>query len=448
MKIFNWSALECQRAPGSHSRFRTRPQLAPILLGIGAALILCGQFYAAPPAPDTKADLVLFDFGDAKDKQIREAAIARFNKRYPNVKVVDQFNPITSWSDYLDKLLTLSVSGKAPDLIHIATEGVQLGVQKRLLRPLNEFAENDSAAKESLSDSDPALVKSVTIDNKFYLLPVAWNNMMIYYNTRVFEEAGIPRPGNDWTWEDFLEIAKKLTSGSGPQKRFGFGIPYFNFGLTPFWYSAGTSVLKDDLKEANLDDPKFLEAVKFLHSLVYEHSVSPDPANTDPNAVFQLFAAGKIAMTGGGHWPMQFFASNNFKDFDVLPWPKKASKSTVFGVDGWGISPKTKNPELAWELLKELAGVESQRQAAGSGVAIPARRSVAESEEFLKQPASAKLFYESLSYAQPVQAPRNYSDVERIFMRHLGTVMANEVTPENALKEAQAELSAAMESAR
>jgi ABC-type glycerol-3-phosphate transport system substrate-binding protein len=141
-------------------------------------------------------------------------------------------------------------------------------------------------------------------------------------------------------------------------------------------------VLRNNLNEANLDDPKFLEAVKFLRSLVYENAVSPDPANTDPNAVFQLFAAGKIAMTGGGHWPMQFFASNNFKDFDVLPWPKKASKSTVFGVDGWGISPKTKNPELAWELLKDLASVESQRQAAGSGVANPARRSVAKSEEF------------------------------------------------------------------
>jgi multiple sugar transport system substrate-binding protein len=424
-----------------------RPLLRPLLC-LGAALTVSGSISAAPPAPDTKANLVLFDFGDAKDKQIREAAIARFNQRYPNVKVVDQFNPITSWSDYLDKLLTLSVSGKAPDLIHIATEGVQLGVHKKLLRPLNEFAEGDAAAKEAFSDTDPALVKSVTVGDKFYLIPVAWNNMMIYYNTRVFEEAGIKRPSDDWTWEEFLEIAKKLTSGSGPQKRFGFGIPYFNFGLTPFWYSAGTSILKNNLTEPNLDDPKFLEAVKFLHSLVHQHAVSPDPANTDPNAVFQLFAAGKIAMTGGGHWPMQFFAANNFKDFDVLPWPKKVSKATVFGVDGWGISPKTKNTDLAWELLKELASAESQRQAAGSGVAIPARRSVAETEEFLKQPASAKLFYESLSYAQPVQAPANYSDVERIFMRHLGTVMANEATPEDALKKAQAELSEAMESVR
>jgi ABC-type glycerol-3-phosphate transport system substrate-binding protein len=135
MKICNWSFFESQSAPGSHSRFRALQTLLWSILSIGAVLILSGQLSAAPPAPDIKADLVLFDFGDAKDKQIREAAIARFNKRYPNVKVVDQFNPITSWSDDLDKLLTLSVSGKAPDLIHIATEGVQLGVHKRLLRP-------------------------------------------------------------------------------------------------------------------------------------------------------------------------------------------------------------------------------------------------------------------------------------------------------------------------
>jgi ABC-type glycerol-3-phosphate transport system substrate-binding protein len=83
-----------------------------------------------PPA-GTKAELVLFDFGDANDKPIRDAAIARFNKRYPNVKVTDQFTPITSWPDYIDKLVTQIASGKAPDLIHIATEGALLTINKK-----------------------------------------------------------------------------------------------------------------------------------------------------------------------------------------------------------------------------------------------------------------------------------------------------------------------------
>ena len=268
--------------------------------------------------------------------------------------------------------------------------------------------------------------------------------MVIYYNTKVFKDAGIARPADDWTWDDFLSIAKRLTSGEGPSKRFGFGIPYFNFGLTPFWYSNGTSVLNDELTESNLNDPKFLEAVKFVHGLVGEHGVSPDPANTDPNAVFQLFAAGKIAMTGGGHWPMQFFKANQFNDYDVVPWPKNKVRKTVFGADGLGISARTNQKASAREMLKELAGPESEKQAAGLGVAIPARRTIAGSPEFLAQPEHASLFYQSLTYAAPVQAPVNYSDVERLLMQHLGQVMANEVTPEVALKAAHEELSAAM----
>ena len=387
---------------------------------------------------------MLFDFGDANDKQIRDAAIARFNKRYPNVKVNDQFTPIASWSDYLNKLVAQVASGKVPDLIHIATEGAQLAVRKNLVIPLDEFTKSDPSAKDLLSDVDPALLKGFTVDGKLYLVPVAWNNMMIYYNTKVFKDAGIARPSDDWTWDDFLSIAKRLTSGEGPNKRFGFGIPYFNFGLTPFWYSNDTSVLTPDLTESNLNDPKFLEAVKFVHGLVRGQGVSPDPANTDPNAVFQLFAAGKIAMTGGGHWPMQFFKANQFSDFDVVAWPKNKARKTVFGADGWGISPRTKQKAIAWEMLKELAAAESEKQAAGLGVAIPARRTVAESPEFLAQPEHAALFYQSLSYAAPVQAPANYSEVERILMQHLGQVMANEVTPEAALKAAHEELSAAM----
>jgi multiple sugar transport system substrate-binding protein len=413
-----------------------------------ALFMAAGHFSAAsaqnaPPA-DATGSLVLFDFGDASDKQIRDAAIARFNKRYPNVKVNDQFTPISSWSDYLNKLVAQVASGKVPDLIHIATEGAQLAVRKSLVIPLDELAKSDPSAKDLLTDVDPALLKGFTMEGKLYLVPVAWNNMMVYYNTKVFKDAGIARPADDWTWDDFLATAKRLTAGEGPNKRFGFGIPYFNFGLTPFWYSNGTSVLKNDLTESNLNDPKFLEAVKFVHGLVGEQGVSPDPANTDPNAVFQLFAAGRIAMTGGGHWPMQFFKANQFSDFDVVPWPKSKVQKTVFGADGWGISTRTKQKAIAWEMVKELAAVESQKQAAGLGVAIPARRTVAESPEFLAQPEHAALFYKSLTDAAPVQAPANYSEVERILMQHLGQVMANEVKPEEALQAAHEELSGAM----
>ena len=121
-----------------------------------------------------------------------------------------------------------------------------------------------------------------------------------------------------------------------------------------------------------------------------------------------------------------------------------ALAKTVFGADGWGISTKAKERAIAWEMVKKLASATSEQQAAALGVAIPARRTVAESPEFLAQPQHASLFYQTLSYAAPVQAPANYSVIEQILFKHLGQVLADEVKPEEALQDANEELSAAL----
>jgi multiple sugar transport system substrate-binding protein len=395
-------------------------------------------------SPDIEATLVLYDFGDTNDRAIREKAIARFNQRYPKVKVELQFTPITTWSEYLEKLVTQVAGGAPPDLIHIATEGVRLAADKKLALPLDDLVKNDPEGQALLADVAPTLLDSFTVDGQLYLVPAAWNNMMIYYNTKVFEEAGIERPSDDWTWDDFMAIAKKLSSGEGADRTYGYGIPYFNFGIHPWFLSNGASLMKNNLTESNLDDPKVAEAAQFLHDMVHVDKVAPDPFSTDPNAAYQQFSTGKIGMTGGGHWPMQFFMSNNFEDYDVLPWPQHGAKATVFGADGYGIYPDSKNKELAWELIKELTSEETMMQTVTAGVAIPARRSVAEVKEFLAMPAHASLFYQSLDYAQPVTAPANFNEMESSFMRHMDQVMSGELTAEEAMKAAHEELSAAL----
>lgn len=396
-------------------------------------------------ADDTTATLVLYDYGDTNDRAIREEAIARFSERYPNVTVELQFTPISTWSEYLEKLVTQVAGGSPPDLVHIATEGVRLAADRELLMPLNDYVENDPDGQALLDDVAPALTDSFTVDGQLYLMPAAWNNMMIYYNTRVFEEAGIERPADDWTWDDFLDIAQQLTTGEGESKTYGYGIPYFNFGIHPWFLSNDAPLMNNDLTESNLNDPNVVEAAQFLHDLVHVYGVSPDPFSTDPNAVYQQFSTGKIGMTGGGHWPMQFFMSNNFEDYDVVPWPQNKAQATVFGADGYGIFADTENPDLAWELIKELTSVETMMQTVDAGVAIPARRSVAEVEEFLAQPEHAELFYQSLDYARPVTAPANFNELESIFMRHMDRLMADETTAEEAMSAAHEEFSATLD---
>ncbi|MCA0322596.1 MAG: sugar ABC transporter substrate-binding protein, partial [Actinobacteria bacterium] len=270
--------------------------------------------YAAP-AKDVKATLTVSNWGDPVDQGVYEEVVTAFKAKYPNVTVKNNFTPITTWSEYVNKLTSQVAAGDAPDVINMATEGVQLGIDKKLFAELDNYLTRDPEGKALSADVDSRLVDGFRRDGKTYLIPSTWNTMLIYYNTKMFEAAGIARPSDDWTWDDFLAIAKKLTTGDGADKVYGFGMPYFNFGLTPWFYSNGTSEMSADLSTVTLADPKMVEAVTWVRDLVTKEGVSPQPKGADP---YQLFPAGKIAMTGAGHWTVPMFAKANFSDYDAV----------------------------------------------------------------------------------------------------------------------------------
>lgn len=96
-------------------------------------------------------------------------------------------------------------------------------------------------------------------------------------------------------------------------------------------------------------------------------------------------------------------------------------------------------------MIKDLASVETETEAVALGTFLPSRRSVTESEVFHSFPAQAHRFFDSLADIKPVPSPANFAEVESIFMRHMGEIMANIATPEPGLEAAHIELSAAMD---
>jgi multiple sugar transport system substrate-binding protein len=393
------------------------------------------------PSKDSKATITLFNYGGDADKIVYNAAYDRFKKKYPNVEIVDNFIPVDTWGNFTQKFATAIAGGQSLDILHIAIEGARMVVTKNILRSMDDLMATKESA-ELVGDIAPALSNSLKYKGKSYLLPDSWNNMCIHYNTKLFREAGLEMPKEDWTWDDFLMAAKALTKGEGDNKVWGFAIPAFNFGLQPWFLTAtGSGSLTDDWTKSNLGDPRAVEAMQFVYDLVYTHKVAPTIEGTD---AAQLFSAGKVAMTGFGHWTIQSYIANKFTDYDVQYWPRKVASTSVFGVGGWGIPTSSKNPAMAWEVIKELASLDTMQATANAGVAIPARRSVAEGGEFVKVPANAKIFYGCLKDAKPVPAPSNFAEVEQIFMRHFTDMMSNNASPKDAMAAADKELAAAM----
>jgi multiple sugar transport system substrate-binding protein len=377
--------------------------------------------FKAPPK-NIKASLSISNWGNPGDQKVYEAAIARFNEKYPNVKVKDNFSQVVNWGDYINKIQASIASGDAPDVINIATEGVEYGLDKNLYQPLSNYLKQDKSVQALVNDVSPALLEGFSKDGKTYLLPNNWNTMLVYYNPTLFETAGITRPADAWTWNDFLTIAKKLTtSGGGGNNVYGFGIPTYTFAYMPWIYSNDASTASADLSKPTLNDPATVESIQFIRDLVYKYKVAPNPTGGDPTSLFQ---AGKIAMTAAPANLAATLATNPSFKYDVLPMPSNRSNTNVFGAAGFAMYSGSKNKDLSWELLKELASQKTQEAWAESGTSNPTTLTAQKSEAFTAGKPHAELFYNQIDHAKPVAAPPFFATLDSAFQKAMTSVYA------------------------
>jgi len=385
--------------------------------------------------------LTTYNWGTPEEGGAYAKAFARFSTKYPDVKVIDNLIPLTTWSDYADGLVTQIAGGNVPDIINIAIEGVRLAVSRGLLEPLDDYIAASPKAQELLAKIPKQLKDALTVEGKLYEIPNGWQCMVIYYNKAIFDAAGVKYPKEGWTWDEFLETSKALTSGEGGKQVYGYGMPWFNFAHYPWFLTNGTYPINDDGTASNLTDPKLVEATKFLHDLVHVHKVSPDPIGLN---VYDKFAGGALAMTAAGRWPVPGWVNSGFTSFDVVPWPKKEGGDTVFGCAGWGISPASKNKQEAFDAILELISLETVTEIVTIGQQIPIYKEVAQSSTFRAMPPNAGLFYDIIDRTRQVAAPTYFSELDRILSRTMDSIITQAETSADALAKADKELKRAI----
>lgn len=415
---------------------------------LACALMLVVGVVGAQESPSGEITFVFWD-NTTETRAGWEAHVARFNEQYPDITVNLIGVPGTIWADYLNGTATLIAGGETPDIIWVATEGVRFLVNLDLMLPLDDLiAENQEELQPYLDDVAPALLDSFRVDDQLYFLPYSWNNMVIYYNKNMFDAAGLEYPADDWTRDDFLAAAQALTAdtdGDGNIDQFGFsGSGGAMFFTMPWVFANGTDVVTDDFCAPNATDPGVIDAIQFIHDLVYEYQVAPMPG-TLTNTELQ-FINGEVGMFGAGRWATGGMYREGFEDYDIALWPGNPEQTTEYGVDGFGIFRSSENVPAAWEFLKYMSSAAVQEGLvasvdSGSPLGnIPALRSVADQ---LSQfpPEHYNNFYGSLEgNMRLVTAPPRFNELESIFIRYVDLVMANEMTVEDAMNAAQTEL--------
>jgi multiple sugar transport system substrate-binding protein len=402
-----------------------------------AALAASSGVRVAFAQSNEAGELKVQGFGGDAQLASMNNAVKRFNVKYPNVKVSIQMDAIASgWGDYVTKVLGQFNAGTAADIYGTAIETFQAFASRGMFLPLNDYVK----ANPGFSDFAPSLFEQSSYKGNIYYIPIGWNNIMINYNRDLFDKAGVSYPKQGWTWDEFRDVAKKLTvkDSSGTVTQFGYEVPNQNFFVQPWFFSNGTGVLKDDWTASNMLDPKVAESLQFLHDLIHVDGVSPIPGK---DTMDNQFMAGQVAMISRGHWIVQNAKSNNV-NMDVAIPPSKESDTTVIGFGGYAISKASKNPELAKALITELTSAETQKEEGEGGGGVPGRKSAAETPGFLAFPPSAALYYQTLAHTKAVPSPANFQEVEKIFIRYYTAMMADEVSIAEGVKQADTELNA------
>jgi multiple sugar transport system substrate-binding protein len=389
-------------------------------------------------AAERSVTFVFWDYAPEVQKGW-ETTLANFKMDNPDVNIDLVGAQGNSWGEYLDKVATMIAGGRKLDVIWVATEGIRQLATSRLIRPVDDLIARDrDELQEYFDDVAPSLIEGTRVDGKLYGFPYSWNNMVVWYSPSRVNTAGLAAPEPDWTKDDFLMYAQKLTKDNV----YGYAVEnaYFT-GSIPWLFANGTNLFDERFENATATDPKVVEAMQFLVDLVHKYQVAPDPAGV---STFNMFQAGQLSMFGAGRWPILTFSKDpSFKDYDVQLWPRWRTQLTEYGVDNFPIFTSCQNVEGAWKLVKYMTRKDVQSQMVGTADKpvgnVPARRSLATSPD-MASIANYKVFYDSLDNARSVPAPPGFNKVESIWLRYLSQMTANELPVKEALEKAQTEL--------
>ncbi len=122
--------------------------------------------------------------------------------------------------------IKLGAKESTPDALFTDSPLISSYVMKNYLEPLDQYY----TEAEKAQYVDVARQIS-TVDGKLYSAPLVNSSQVLYYNTAIFDQLGIPRlskdPKDRLTWEALVELAKKVTidqNNDGTPEVFGLGI--------------------------------------------------------------------------------------------------------------------------------------------------------------------------------------------------------------------------------
>jgi multiple sugar transport system substrate-binding protein len=362
----------------------SRRKLLHTLAGTGVIAAAELDWWDAPfiaPRKAWGAEPVRFQWSVPEPTRITlmNSLVERFNQSQKDFVVQIEYVP---QAQARQKLISAISAGSPPDLCQVWDNW--LG-QFHGMGAVDDITARAKSWKH-YSDVENTAWQTVTIDNKILSLPLAVTLDGIFYRTDRLKELGLKEPTPDWTWDEFLTIAKAFTKAD--RNQYGYGMrgsgTWAVLYPTEFAYANGATVLKDG--KLAINSKEAVDAVAWYLDLALKHKVTPPSAATDGFVeIVETFGRGVTSMyqhnSGSVGQQKKNVGSDKFATLALPIGPAKKRASFYFS-ETLTLFKGARNKEGAWQFMSFMLDDEPSLMYCKTLGLLPARKSIIAKPDF------------------------------------------------------------------
>lgn len=339
---------------------RTRPDLTQPRLNRRTALQGAGALglaatLAAGTAPAThaqeKTQVRLGTWAAVEEANELQAVIDEVNAAAEDFEIVSEPQP----ADYYTKLQTTIAGGTGPDLFWLSQEFVAGYADLGAILDISDMLEADDTPAADLADYFEPILKTAQYDGRTFGLPWISQPVMLYYNVKMFADAGIDPPDESWDWAKFQETAAALTDAEA-------GVYGTSFNSWPpihmFIWQAGGETITPELDACPIDTPEAIEGAQFYADIIYKPEYAAPESAIAEQGFGEMMKAGKIGMFYGGATDDLDYAYKkdpaNAEIAMALVPTGPQDRTTFAWTASTVINADTENPDIAYKALIAL----------------------------------------------------------------------------------------------
>lgn len=264
---------------------------------------------------DCDDPLILWHGLTGTDGAVFAVMLEQFTEAHPEVCLQSEGIP---WDTFFQKYPTAVAAGTPPDMVIFHAAEVNQMASEGLMLPMDGIFDDGTLNK---ADFNPSVIENITYEGKVMAVPFDSHGWLLWYNTKLIEDAGLDPDNLPKNGAEFLDWAQIITTDVNGLHPTDEGFDKDNVDLwaidftwprytvpTTLWQFGG-GVMDVDGTQCLLDSPESIAAIQYWHDMMYKYYVAP-PAIPGRMWAGDLYKNNRLVFMWEGTWTGGFMADN------------------------------------------------------------------------------------------------------------------------------------------